>query len=106
MALARLIRVCRQRMRSLARRDLVDAELDRELAYHLEALVEEKIAEGLTPEDARRAARRAFGNVAAIAEQSRDQRRVRWLDDLRQDAVYGCRVLRRSPGFTAVAVVG
>lgn len=105
MALSRLLRVWRHRIRSLVRRSAVDAELDRELRYHLDALVEEKAREGLTPREARRAARREFGNVTAITEASRDQRRVGWVDDLRQDVVYGWRMLRRSPGVTAVAIL-
>jgi predicted permease len=55
--------------------------------------------------EAHHAARRTFGNAAMLAEQCRDQRCVNWLDDLLKDLAYGLRLLRRSPAFTAVAVL-
>jgi len=103
--IVRLLRVAHLRARSLLRPADLDAELERELAFHLEQLTTEKIAEGLTPVEARLTARREFGNPALFAERSRDQRRVRWIDDLRQDVVFGLRMLRRSPGFTTVALL-
>jgi putative ABC transport system permease protein len=99
----RLLRVWRLRLRSLFRSDAVDTELHRELAFHVDRLIAEKIEEGLSPAEAREVACRTFGNLAALEEQCRDERRVNWIDDVRQDIVYGVRILRKHPGFTAVA---
>jgi hypothetical protein len=100
----RLLRVARQRLRALLRRDAVDDELARELSFHLEQLTQEYVERGLSEHEARLAARRAVGNIPLLEEQSRDTRRVTWLHDLRQDVVYGARMLRRNPGFTVVAL--
>ncbi len=93
------------RLRSLLRRGRVDAELDEEMRYHLERRIEELVAKGLTPREADAAARRAFGGVDLAKERCRDERRVGLLDALRQDAAYGLRTLRRTPGFTLVATL-
>ena len=101
----RLLRVARHRLRGLFAKDAADDELRRELSFHFDLLVEEYKADGLSPEDAHRAARRAIGNVPLLEEQCRDHRRVSWFHDLRQDVFHGVRLLRGNPGFTAVAVV-
>jgi putative ABC transport system permease protein len=95
----------RLRLRSLFRRAAVDHDLRRELDAHVQASIEEHVAAGRTPADARRLALRAFGNVAGIEEACRDTRGVRLLDDLARDVSYGVRALRREPAFALVAVL-
>jgi len=104
MTAARLLRIWRHRLRSIVRRDAADRELQSELAFHHELLVRERIEAGLTRDEAVHDATRALGNVAVLQEQCRDQRRVAWVHDFRQDLVHGLRVLRRSRTFTIVAV--
>src|SRR4029453_14015224 len=83
------------------------AELDltREMASHLALLEDDYVRRGLTREDAQVAARRAFGGVALAKDLHRDARSFVWVDDLRRDLQYAMRTLRRTPGFTVVAVL-
>ena len=90
---------------AFVRRDRVEAELDEELREYLEALVEAKVRAGLTRDDAIRAARAEFGSPASVKDWVRD---VGWesrIESIWQDVRYALRLLRRSPAFTAVAVL-
>ncbi|MBV8859442.1 MAG: ABC transporter permease [Acidobacteria bacterium] len=94
-----------RRLRALLDRGELDRELDAELRYHVERQAAEYVAGGMTQEEARRAALREFGGVAQSKEECRGARGVRPVEDLRQDLLYGLRVLRRNPVFSLVAVL-
>jgi predicted permease len=100
----RILDKARLRLRSLCRRRNVDFELEAELRFHLDQLIEEKISSGMPPEEARRAALRMIGGIAQYEEECRDMRRVNFVEDLVQDVRYTIRSLAKSPGFTGVVV--
>ena len=93
------------RLRALFRRTTTDAELEEELAYHLDRETERNVTAGMSAPDARDAARRSLGNLTAHTEQAREAFGWTWLEHLGQDATYGWRALRRSRAFTTVAAL-
>jgi predicted permease len=101
----RLIQSLRRRFQSLLHKDASNAELSQELRFHLESLVEQNIARGMSPTQARIAASAEFGNIAQATEASYESRGTALLDDLAQDIRYGLRSLRRQPAFTFVTVL-
>lgn len=95
----------RLRLRSLLRREDLDNELQQELAFHLAEQKAENLALGMAESEAEAAARRLFGPATSLAEECRDQRRTRWLEDFLQDTRYAVRSFAKSPTFTLVAVL-
>ena len=87
------------------RRRSREEDLERELRSDLELEAEERRENGLSPEEAHNAARRAFGNTTSIQEATREMWGAMWLDRLSQDLRYGCRTFCNSPGFAALAIL-
>src|SRR5437870_2542099 len=100
-ALRRLVLRCV----NVFRPDRTQSELERELACHLTLLEDDFQRRGMTPEEARRAARRALGGVEHTKDLHRDARSFVWLDDARRDLRHAARLLRRNPLFTMTAAL-
>src|SRR6266542_3692312 len=93
------------RLRALFFKSRLEEELDEEVRFHLERETAENVARGMSAEEARMAALRSFGGVERVKEESRDERGVRFLEEVWQDLRYGGRMLWKNPGFTLVAVI-
>ena len=93
-----------RRLTALTRKRALDGELENEILAHLELVEREALARGLSPEEARRAARLSFGGIEQMKEEHRDSRSFHWIETLSRDLRYGLASMRRAPGFSAVVV--
>lgn len=90
--------------RGWRRRVHADAELQEEMKFHLAAEIDENIARGVSPEEARRLALLKFGNPQQVRDKLWRQNTVSWLDGLGRNLRHGGRALRRAPGFAVVSI--
>jgi predicted permease len=94
-----------RRLMALFRRWQFDAGLEEEMRLHQELREQEQVERGVSPEEARYASQRRFGNKLVLREESRDMWGWNWLETFLQDVRYGLRQLRHNPGFAAVVVI-
>ena len=92
-------------LRSFGQAKAMKHDIDEELRFHIEQCAAENIAKGMSPEDAAREARKRFGNVQSVREECRDVRGASFGEEIWRDVRFGLRMLRKNPGFTAVAVL-
>jgi predicted permease len=95
----------RQGIRLLGGRNRLESDVQKEVEFHLQMEIEQRVAQGMAPAEARRTALRDFGGVDRSVEEVRDVRGVTFWENLAQDVRYGGRSLRRSPGYTLAAIV-
>lgn len=93
------------KFRDLFRNNRVEEELEREITSHLILLADDFERRGMSPEEARLAAKRAYGGVEQATQAHRDERSLVWIEQTAQDLRYAVRMLAKSPGFAAVAIL-
>jgi putative ABC transport system permease protein len=93
------------RLRSLFLKDKAELDLSDELQFHLQNQIDEFVAQGMNPQEARRTALQSFGGVEQVKEECREMRPTNLIENFLQDIRFGFRMLRRSPGFTVLAIL-
>ena len=93
------------RLRSVFHKNQAELDLREELQFHLQHQIDEYLAQGMNPKEARHAAFRSLGGIEQAKEECRDARGVSLIDHFLQDVRYGMRMIRRSPGFSILAIL-
>src|SRR6266702_4227877 len=93
------------RLRSIFHKNRAELDLSEELQFHLQNQIDEYVAQGMNPKEARHTALRSLGGIEQAKEECRDARKVNLIENFLQDARFGMRMLRRSPGFSLLAIL-
>ena len=93
------------RLRSIFHKKRAELDLSEELQFHLQNQIDEYVAQGMNPKEARHAALRSLGGIEQAKEECRDERKVNLIENFLQDVRFGLRLLRRSPGFSLLAIL-
>jgi putative ABC transport system permease protein len=93
------------RLRSIFRKNQAEMDLSEELQFHLQNQIDEYVAQGMNPKEARHAAFRSLGGIEQAKEECRDARKVNLIENFLKDVRFGLRMIRRSPGFSILAIL-
>src|SRR5436190_7290626 len=93
------------RLRSIFHKNQTELDLSEELQFHLQNQIDEYVAQGMNPKEARHAALRSLGGIEQAKEECRDARKTNLIENFLQDVRYGFRMLRRSPGFAILTIL-
>ena len=93
------------RLRSIFHKNRAELDLREELQFHLQNQIDEYVAQGMNPKEARQAALRSLSGIEQAKEECRDARKVNLIENFLQDVGFGLRMLRRSPGFSLLAIL-